>query len=79
MVNRFTVPAKEPAMNDLTFAATLLSLFATLVFAVVVEIASPASSAPAYAAPRTGESHLQLAQVSDRECARVALAAAAAR
>jgi hypothetical protein len=77
MVNRFTVPAKEPAMNDLTFAATLLSCFATLAFAVVVEIASPASSAPAYAAPRSGESRLQLAQASERECAPVAIAAAA--
>ena len=68
-------------MNDLTFGATLLAFFATLVIAAVAEItgtpASRASASAVAAAQAQRPSHV--AKASSKECGTVALTAAEAR
>jgi hypothetical protein len=66
-------------MNDLTFAATLLSWFAVLAVAVFVEATAEPARDAAPAMTRTIPSALHLAKASDTDCTTVASASAAAR
>lgn len=64
-------------MNNLTFGATLLSLFATLVVAIAVEASSaPASRRDATTAARPAAPAQRLASVGPVDCVAVARAPA---
>jgi hypothetical protein len=67
-------------MNDLTYGATLIALFATLVAGFVVEATAPAApvASVAGAAPAVARS-LPCAKESEHGCTTVALAAIGTR
>jgi len=63
-------------MNDLTFGATLLSFFVTVVIAAVVEITgTPPTNATFFAAAAQAHRPTQATKAGGRDCATVTLAA----
>ena len=66
-------------MNDLTFGATLLSMFATLVIAVAVEVARPPVAGPAAIAAGASRPSTQAARTYPRERMTVSVTTASSR
>ena len=66
-------------MNDLTFAATLLSCFVALIFAAYTELSAPASKSPKHTAAGACTSSAQTVRAVNMECTTVALAAHTSR
>ena len=64
-------------MNDLTFGATLLSFFATLLTAVVVEITG--APTPNASAVTAAHAPAQVVKASSKDCVTIALATTGAR
>jgi hypothetical protein len=65
-------------MNDLTFGATLLSCFATLIIAVALEATAPGKAGAASVA-RTTQAAVQGVKSTAKNCTAVALATAPVR
>lgn len=66
-------------MNDLTFAASLLSAFVTLIFAAYTDLSAPASKSPNHTTAGACTSSARTVRAVGIECTSVALSAHTSR